>query len=467
MQPTLWRVGKAAAIAAAVVAGAVACAPPPTPNAPLVVNTTADTFDGTCDAANCSLRDAVAASNALATVNGLPNQVTVPAGSYALSGATPIEVTKPLLVNGAGPTLSTLDLTGSTVAAPGGVFDAKSSTILSGFAVTSSSSPASDVLASCTSLNSRTVTVLNTVATGLAALVAECDTVVANSTVTGPATVLEPYAVSISNSTVPFPSTTIDPIRFSLVSATVTGPSTTGGSTQNATLNLQPRLGQTNVPANITTSRLVGVGLVLGGEAPGSIISNVLSTSFGQTGAGGPVSFTVGAGSSARVVNSTVYGGGAGGAMIANGSLVLESVTATTNGPTVVTGPTGSLSLRRSILSAASGAACSTPATSLGRNLVVGSSCGTTTATDLVVANEAALGLGALDLWGNPTPSLHRLPNAGSPAIDAIPPGTATDLDCPTDSSGGRSIDARGIRRPQGTGCDIGALEVEVVAAPA
>ena len=32
-----------------------------------------------------SLRDAVAASNALATVNGLPNQVTVPAGTYAPS----------------------------------------------------------------------------------------------------------------------------------------------------------------------------------------------------------------------------------------------------------------------------------------------------------------------------------------------------------------------------------------------
>jgi CSLREA domain-containing protein len=467
MQPRFWRAGKAAALAAVVLIGGAACVAPPQPNAALVVNTTANTFDGTCDVTNCSLRDAVAASNALVPVGGVPNQITVPAGNYSLGVSSPIEILKPVIISGAGAALSTLDITGSTVAAPGGVFDAKVALVMNGLAVTSSNSPAADVLASCTGHDARTVSLLNVVATGLAATVAECDTAVVNSVVTGPTTALDPFALSVSNSTVPFATATIDPVRFTLVSATVTGPTTTSGTTQNAVLSIQPPGGQVNIPVNITTSRLVGVGLQLGGVAPGSIAANALSTSFGQTGSGGPVSLTVGAGSTAKLVNSTVYGGGAAGALIANGTLTLESVTATTNGPTIVRGAGGTVNLRRSIVGATSGAACSAPATSLGRNLVVGTSCGTSTPTDQTVANEAALGLGALDLWGNPTPSLHRLPLTGSPALNAIPAGPVTDLDCPTDASGGRSIDARGVRRPQGTGCDIGALEVEVVAPPA
>jgi CSLREA domain-containing protein len=457
---------KPAALIAVVLVAGVACVAPPAANAPLVVNTTANTFDGTCDAANCSLRDAVAASNALANSGGQPNQITVPAGAYTLSVNTPIEILKTVIINGAGPTLTTLDVTGSTVASPGGVFDAKIALIMNGFTVTSTNAPAADVLASCTGHEPRSVTLINVVATGLAAAVAECDTTVVNSVVTGPNTVINPFVLSISNSTVPFGTTTIDPNRTTIVSSILTGPSSTDGSTQNATLSIQPRAGGTNIPVNVTTSRIVGLGLQLGGVAPGSVTASVLSTSFGMSGPTGPVTLTVGAGSSAKLVNSTVYGGGAGGALKADGTLTTESATITTNGPAIIKGAAGTVSLRRSIVGATSGATCSAPATSLGRNLFVGASCGTPTATDVTVANEAALGLGAIDLWGNPTPSLHRLPSTGSPAINAIPPGTATDLDCPTDASGGRSIDARGIRRPQGTGCDIGALEVEVVATP-
>lgn len=469
MQPRSWRsrVWKPAALAAVVLVSAAACVTPPPANAPLVVNTTANTFDGTCDAANCSLRDAVAASNVLVNSGGQPNQITVPAGAYTLSVNTPIEILRTVVINGAGPALTTINVTGSTVAAPGGVFDAKIALIMNGLAVTSSNAPAGDVLASCTGHEARSVTLINVVTTGLAAAVAECDTTIVNSLVTGPNTVISPFVLSISNSTVPFGTATIDPNRTTLVSATVTGPSATDGSTQNATLSIQPRAGGTNVPVNITTSRLVGIGLQLGGVAPGSITTNVLSTSFGMSGPNGPVSLTIGAGSSAKLVNSTVYGGGAGGAIKADGTLTTESATITTNGPAIIKGANGAINLRRSIVGATSGATCSAPATSLGRNLFVGPSCGTPTATDLTVANEAALALGAIDPWGNPTPSLHRLPSTGSPAINAIPPGNTTDLDCPTDASGGRSIDARGIRRPQGSGCDIGALEVEVVAAPA
>lgn len=456
-----WR--PAALFAALLLVGA-ACAPPPTPNATLVVTTTADTFDGVCDA-DCSLRDAIAASNALALVAGQPNQISVPAGTYTLAATAPIAILKQVIITGAGAATTTLDISSSTVAAPGGVFGPSVPLVINGLSVVSNNVPAADVLASCGTSGPRAVSLFNVAATGLAATTSACDTTVVNSTITGPATVLEPFALAVTNSVVPFGSATISPARITLVSATVTGPSATDGSTQNATVSIQPAGGALNVPVSITTSRFVGVGLQLGGAAPGSINANVLSTSFGMTGPNGPVSLTVGEGSTARILNSTVYGGGAAGALRALGTLSAESVTATTNGPAITVGATGTANVRRSVLSGAGGT-CSGTINSLGRNAVVGASCGTPAATDLTVADEAALQLGILDLWGNPTPSLHRQPLPGSPLLDAIPPGPVTDLDCPTDATGGRSIDARGVLRPQGTGCDIGALEVQVTPPP-
>jgi hypothetical protein len=60
-------------------------------------------------------------------------------------------------------------------------------------------------------------------------------------------------------------------------------------------------------------------------------------------------------------------------------------------------------------------------------------------------------GLGALASNGGPTET--RLPSPGSPLIDAIPIAS-----CNFD---GITTDQRGISRPQGTGCDIGAVEVQ------
>ena len=72
-----------------------------------------------------------------------------------------------------------------------------------------------------------------------------------------------------------------------------------------------------------------------------------------------------------------------------------------------------------------------------------------TTTSDGTMATATALILDPLDDNGGPTQT-HALPS-GSPAIDAITTG------CPPPAT-----DQRGITRAQGSGCDIGAFEVEV-----
>jgi hypothetical protein len=89
------------------------------------------------------------------------------------------------------------------------------------------------------------------------------------------------------------------------------------------------------------------------------------------------------------------------------------------------------------------------PITDLGYNIDTGSSCGFS-ATNHSLPNTQPQ-LDALASNGGPTQTM-ALP-AGSPAIDAIPPSTPGCTG---------STDQRGIARPQGTGCDIGAYELVV-----
>jgi hypothetical protein len=98
--------------------------------------------------------------------------------------------------------------------------------------------------------------------------------------------------------------------------------------------------------------------------------------------------------------------------------------------------------------------------TSHGFNFSDDTSCGFTAATDK--QNGADPKLGALANNGGGTST--RLPQPGSPLIDAIPTGS-----CQADGASGITTDQRGVTRPQGPGCDIGAVEVEVAgpAAPA
>jgi hypothetical protein len=67
-------------------------------------------------------------------------------------------------------------------------------------------------------------------------------------------------------------------------------------------------------------------------------------------------------------------------------------------------------------------------------------------------------GLGALA--GNGGPTQTRLPQAGSPLVDAIPIGS-----CQADGAAGITTDQRDLSRPALNGCDVGAVEVQAGAA--
>jgi CSLREA domain-containing protein len=100
-----------------------------------------------------------------------------------------------------------------------------------------------------------------------------------------------------------------------------------------------------------------------------------------------------------------------------------------------------------SVLEAPGLATCTTPVTSAGFNASPDTSCGLTHAGDQQGNNPL---VGPLAANGGPTPS--RLPYKNAPILDAIPKGT------PGLCVAG-ATDQRGVARPQGSACDIGAVE--------
>jgi len=91
--------------------------------------------------------------------------------------------------------------------------------------------------------------------------------------------------------------------------------------------------------------------------------------------------------------------------------------------------------------------------TSFGYNVDTDGTCGLSDPTDQTVS-AAALNLGPLQDNGGPTHTI--VPGAGSPTIDALP-----TVDCVDVLGIPLTTDQRGISRPQGGACDIGAVEVE------
>ena len=166
------------------------------------------------------------------------------------------------------------------------------------------------------------------------------------------------------------------------------------------------------------------------------------------------------------ITNSTISGntstGWHGGAIFqTDGNLTISSSTIATNvGPdwapsTIFIGNWGvfvpTLTLTNTIITGNHWYACErfAPPTagnivSGGHNVVQDASC-SPAASDMIIEDA---GIGPLGNNGGPTPTHPLLP--GSPAI-----GAADDAACPT-------TDQRGVERPQGVHCDVGAFELQV-----
>ena len=95
---------------------------------------------------------------------------------------------------------------------------------------------------------------------------------------------------------------------------------------------------------------------------------------------------------------------------------------------------------------------CTTTGVSNGFNFTDDASCGFSAAETHPGVDPK---VGSLATNGGPTPT--QLPLPGSPLIDAIPVAHCRDDGASTIVP---FVDQRGVSRPQGAGCDIGAVEV-------
>jgi predicted outer membrane repeat protein len=202
------------------------------------------------------------------------------------------------------------------------------------------------------------------------------------------------------------------------------------------------RIGDTQSDIDSTT--------IAGNQGGGvSLLDGVLtltgSTVSGNTGVNG--GGVVNASGTLNAANTTFSGNSAtslGAAVYSSGSTTLRHVTVTDNiGPNSIW---GQVTLRGSIVLSAT-VSCASQVTSGGWNVTSDSTCGLTAIGDTV--GDPLLGA----LLDNGGPGATHLPAPVSLVIDAIPPGTPGLCDSSTPS------DQRGVERPLGSGCDIGAVE--------
>lgn len=159
---------------------------------------------------------------------------------------------------------------------------------------------------------------------------------------------------------------------------------------------------------------------------------------------------------SLTMTRSTVTGntGRFGGVVMSNGT-VTDSTIAGNSGVSVANLSTqGAVTVSRSVVGTPLGGGTNcfaflSPIASGGHNFDSANACNFTAGTDIVNGGDPMLG--ALESNGGPTRT--RAPQTGSPLVDTIPSG---DPGC-------TGVDQRGVVRPQGPACDIGAVEVDGV----
>jgi predicted outer membrane repeat protein len=247
-----------------------------------------------------------------------------------------------------------------------------------------------------------------------------------------------------------------------------------GGALNSGTLTLRHSLVAGNEAVHVATGTGFGGGVYSGSNAgaPTTVALTVDASTFtDNTSAGGSAIITVnsasaGTANTANVTNSTLTGNQVVGTVSAGVIVAFHPMTITASTIDANTAPAGSggiygtaTTVSGTILSANSGGSCGIVGAFVapidgGYNLTDpgDTTCGFSPANGNISANPQ---LGPLASNGGPTPT--QMPGPSSPVINHIPPGTVG-------LCGPGATDQRGVARPQGSGCDIGAVEADLSA---
>ena len=410
--------------------------------APITVNSAADVI---ADDGVCTLREAITAANTDTALGATPGEcpagsgadtITVPAGTYTLSipgadedanASGDLDITADLTINGAGAAATIID-----GAALDRVFHIAGVTVeISGATIQNGLSYGGGIFNGGTlTLNDSTVSG-NTSAVGGGMLNgSNSGATLTNVTFSGNTA---QYGGGMDNGGV----STLTNVTFSGNSSPFWGGGRGGGMRNYygsiATL--------TNVTFSGNSSANYGGGMYNGSS--GTTLTNVTFSGNSSRWGGGMLNSS-GIGATLTNVtfsgNTAQYGGG-----IYGGVSTLTNVTFSGNTAQYGGGIYGGVStLKNTIVANNSPNDCAGSITSAGHNLSSDASCGFTAPGDLQNADPL---LGLLADNGGLTQTHALL--AGSPAIDAGSP------DCPPPAT-----DQRGVARPQGAACDIGAFEL-------
>ena len=246
--------------------------------------------------------------------------------------------------------------------------------------------------------------------------------------------------------------------EITLNSSTVSSNTATGGAGGGIFNTGTVTLSNTTIRDNAAPAGNTGGGIFncapCGGPSATPVLKVLHSTISGNR-SGFSVGINNTAGGTVYVNNSTISGNAAlhdVGGIGNEGMITITSSTITGNLANNLSGGIlniGTADLASTIVAgntAPNDPDCSGPATSLGHNLIGNDSgCSFTAVTGDLVNVDPLFG----PLQDNSGPTFTHALLPGSPAIDHIPPQSCTV-----------TTDQRGVARPQGSGCDIGAFEV-------